>query len=141
MSALPPTNHGTPYCFRCEHRPGLNGPILKRCGACCSRHYCSTECQLKDWPKLIIECPIFQASGEAPAHVRQNTATARDAFAIGAIDIDPDMISYLKTSKPHLKDVSISGLFYSLQTIFGQMLMRLRIEGSTEGEANLDRIV
>jgi hypothetical protein len=55
--------------------------------------------------------------------------------------IDPDVIYYLKTSRPHLKDTSISGPFYPLNTIYEQMFSHLARERSTDGEQTLNEII
>jgi hypothetical protein len=55
--------------------------------------------------------------------------------------IDPDVIYYLKTSRPHLKDTSISGPFYPLDTICGQMFSHLARERSTDGQRTLNEII
>lgn len=54
---------------------------------------------------------------------------------------DPDTVYYIKTSKPHLKDVTIAGPYYPLQNIFPQLIRRLRREGSVAGERTIDEIV
>lgn len=54
---------------------------------------------------------------------------------------NPDTIYYLKTSKPHIHDISISGPYYPFEMIFGQLLYRLRTENSVAGERTLDDLV
>ena len=56
-------------------------------------------------------------------------------------DIDPDVIYYLKTSRPHLKDTSISGPFYPLDTIYEQMFGHLARERRIEGEQTLNEVI
>jgi hypothetical protein len=55
--------------------------------------------------------------------------------------IDPDVIYYLKTSRPHLKDTSISGPFCPLDTIYEQMFSHLARERSTDGQRTLNEII
>ena len=54
---------------------------------------------------------------------------------------DPETIYYLKTSKPHLQDISISGPFYPLKNVVEQMLYRLTVEKSDQGERMLEEIM
>ncbi len=55
--------------------------------------------------------------------------------------IDPDVIYYLKTSRPHLKDTSISGPCYPLDTVYEQMFRHLARERSVGGEQTLHEII
>jgi hypothetical protein len=48
-------------------------------------------------------------------------------------DVDPDTIYYLKTSKPHIKDISVSGPYYPWEHLTIQVVRRLEHEGSTAG--------
>jgi hypothetical protein len=58
----------------------------------------------------------------------------------GGDEPDPDVIYYLKTSKPHMLDVSISGPFYPLEEVFNQLHTRMEMEESTGGDM-LDDLV
>lgn len=136
----------TLYCFRCQHHPGPDDEPLKRCGRCRARHYCTADCQRNDWPRHKQECRILAAGGTAPA--RQRTTMRLTGFpsretleSQGGPEVDPDVIYYVKTSKPHIQDISISGPFYPYETVLHQLLGRLRMEKSKEGECALDDIV
>jgi hypothetical protein len=52
-----------------------------------------------------------------------------------------DTIYYVKTSKPHLKDIAISGPFRRLQDVLPHLREKLRSEGSVAGESTLDDLV
>ena len=56
-------------------------------------------------------------------------------------EIDPDVIYYLKITKPHIQDIVISGPCYPLEQIFDQLLIKLKIERSPQSEAILDELV
>jgi len=48
-------------------------------------------------------------------------------------EVEQGMIYYLKTFKPHLRDISISGPFFPFNTIRNQMIVRLKLEGTKPG--------
>ncbi|KIW62436.1 hypothetical protein PV04_10609 [Phialophora macrospora] len=131
----------TSYCFRCQHRPGPEEVPLKRCARCRARHYCSTDCQRNDWPRHKQECRVLADGGEAPTRNRTTMRlTGLPGHDESARSPDPDVIYYLKTSKPHMLDVSISGPYYPLDEVLDQLHARMEIEGSTGGDT-LDDLV
>ena len=142
MSSENASQTNTSYCFRCNHHPCHDDEALKRCSRCRARCYCSSDCQRRDWPRHKIECCTLADGGEV--HTTQRTIFRVQGSPRGlgnpAELIDPDVIYYLKTSKPHIQDVSISGPFYPLEKVFDQLHSRIKLEQST-GEAILDDLV
>lgn len=128
----------TTHCFRCQRHPGPDGEPLKRCGRCRARHYCSTECQRNDWANHKNECSILAAGGQAPTRER---TTMRLNWPLTGARPDPDVIYYLKTTKPHVQDVSISGPFYPLSDVELQLRNRMTMERSTGGPTLDDLIL
>lgn len=51
----------------------------------------------------------------------------------GATQPDPDTFYYLKTAKPHIHDISISGPYYPFDNIVEQIRYRLTLERSQWG--------
>ena len=56
-------------------------------------------------------------------------------------EADHDTIYYIKTSKPHIHDVTMVGPFYPLEHVLPQLLFKVKVEKSTMGERVLDDIV
>ncbi|KIW44146.1 uncharacterized protein PV06_05179 [Exophiala oligosperma] len=127
----------TPYCFRCQQHPDLDDPPLKRCGSCHSRRYCSRECQRNDWPRHRDECCLL-AQGK-PVPNRQRTTMRLNWHPWGGPG--PDTICYLKTSRPHLKDVSLSGPYYPFDRVFGQMFHHMAANHSPDGHNTLTEML
>ncbi|KAI1630037.1 hypothetical protein EDD37DRAFT_604901 [Exophiala viscosa] len=131
----------TSYCFRCQHHPEPGDGPLKRCSKCRARHYCSQECQRNDWPTHKQECDILAAGGQSGRMRSTFRMMGFPKMGDEPALADPDTIYYVKTSKPHIHRVTVSGPYYPLQNIFPPLLRQLRDAGSVEGERTLDDIV
>ena len=120
------------YCFRCQFPPSED-EALKRCGRCLTRYYCSTTCQRNDWPDHKAECRTLAAGGKS--------ARTRSTMRLGLGGSDPDDIYYIRTSKPQIQDISVSGPYYPLEHVLPQLRFQLDEEKSVEGKKILDDIV
>ncbi|EXJ78730.1 hypothetical protein A1O1_09132 [Capronia coronata CBS 617.96] len=54
---------------------------------------------------------------------------------------DPDVIYYIKTTTPHIRDVSVSGPYSKLEDVLEQLLVKVRIAKSKDAERTLDEMV
>lgn len=66
----------------------------------------------------------------------------RSIFGVGA-GAQPDLetIYHLRTSKPHIKDISMSGPYFPVEAVVEQVRHRLTVEGCMEGLQTFDDIV
>ena len=128
----------TLHCFRCHKTPGDGDTPLKRCRGCRGRNYCSKQCQRDDWPTHKRECQILAEGRSIPSRQRTIFSYRRDAFTVTEpitpinLDIDPDVIYYLKISKPHDKYVAISGPHYPLEKLYVIIRGEVRIHHSAD---------
>ncbi|KAF2740883.1 hypothetical protein EJ04DRAFT_507348 [Polyplosphaeria fusca] len=106
-------------CSRCNRYPDHNECAFQHCGRCRARHYCSRECQRVDWKEHKGECRSIANGLPAP------TGAFGEAKA--------DSIYFLKTTFPHIKDISVSGPYHPLELVIPQMAARLQYEGSKPG--------
>ena len=127
-------------CFRCQRYPDEGESSFPRCGRCKTRSYCSQDCQRCDWKDHKKECQAIADGRPPPERIRTTFRMIR-ANLSSPNSLNSDCIYYLKTSKPHIKDISISGPFYPVDSIIEQMKARLIIECSTEGLRALEEIV
>lgn len=138
-----PTATATPYCFRCQYYPEPDEPALQRCSRCRSRHYCSRNCQRNDCPTHKQECAILAAGGQVPTRQRTTMRLTNDqlmamagrerqtdptvAGVQNSCEVnDPDVIYYIKTKTPHLRDVSICGPFGNPDEVLQRLYAKLR---------------
>lgn len=111
-------------CTSCQTQQHELAEPLKKCTRCQSQRYCSRNCQGADWPrhKLIRE---ERPAGEADPPMKANLS-----FSMGSLLGRPPedlsgTIYYLRTSQPHIHDVTISGPYHPIGMIRPQMLHNL----------------
>ena len=94
-------------CARCHTSEQHLAQPLKRCRACRTIQYCSQECQRSDWPQHKHHC---RQTGGAETGPERTRGTMR-VNLFGNTPTPNDTIYYIKTSTPHLYDISVSGPF------------------------------
>lgn len=62
-------------------------------------------------------------------------------FGEAARDFDPDILYYLKTSKPHIGDITISGPYYPIDNMIEQIRWRLSQENSPQGSRTFEELL
>jgi hypothetical protein len=114
-------------CSTCARNPTAGEAPLLHCSRCKNRHYCSKECQKRDWPSHKPRCSDFLATAVAPDGRSRNYAVS-DAIAFFdmrkekadfACARDKNAIFYLQIHRPYNKDLpyAILGPFEMKQAI------------------------
>lgn len=111
-------------CTSCQTQQYELAEPLKKCTRCRSQRYCSRNCQEADWPRHKLICE------ERPAGEADPPMKASLSFNMGSQLGRPredlsGIIYYLRTSQPHIHDVTISGPYYPIGMIRPQMLQKL----------------
>ncbi|CAJ2500955.1 Uu.00g038080.m01.CDS01 [Anthostomella pinea] len=123
MSSTAPANFS---CGRCHtSQQDLDEP-LKHCAACQSVQYCSRDCQRRDWQDHKTRCRQIQA-GAAPQGGRTTMAelgrkTGQHDAGSANDQAGTNTIYYLKTSTPHLYDITLSGPYRDLDAVYPQIM-------------------
>ncbi|ORY12359.1 hypothetical protein BCR34DRAFT_600737 [Clohesyomyces aquaticus] len=126
-------------CSRCHRYPDADEAPFQHCARCKSRHYCSKECQSNDWKLHKTECRSLTKGETVPD--RTPLAASENVGSDTPAAPDADTIFYLKTSKPHLKDVSISGPYYPLDATIEQIRSRLVQDKSVYGMSTFEELL
>lgn len=110
-------------CTSCRVAQGQLGVELKKCAKCHSQRYCSRECQQADWSKHKLHCEERPADESEPS-LRSNLRFRMGSSLSGEPD-EAESVYYLRTSQPHVHDVTVSGPYHPIAMIRPQLMRRL----------------
>lgn len=121
-------------CLWCFELPDQQGPQFDRCSRCKSARYCSKLCQRKDWKQHKGECKAI-SEGSATPKPRASISFTAQFLANTSTPPSPgaDVVYFLKTTKPGIRDVSVSGPYHPLDAIAEQFKARLVAERAIHG--------
>lgn len=135
------TNTAPSQCYWCqtEHdeRRGLR---LRLCARCRGIRYCGTDCQRKDWKHHKAECAAMtegmsKSARLAPRAILHHTSIQAQTQNPSSTAPPPneEMVYFLKRAVPHIRDVSISGPYWPLDTLRKEVEKCLVDVGSDPG--------
>lgn len=128
-------------CAGCHNSEAVLEHALMRCAGCRNIQYCSRQCQPLDWARHKPQCRAAPSAGNtdtntAPQQQHSTRTTMRltgaDLMRYSSNASNPDenasaeeptdTIYYLQTSVPHHHDISLSGPYHNLESLFLQAM-------------------